>query len=120
MTRRFARATLMFGLAAITASIVATPAAAQSAFSDQTTGAQCDFTTFVWVDVPFGTHYPGGAVGDFNRDGWPDLFFLGGGGQEDALFINNQDGTFSNEAVAWGVFAVLPGVLSVWPGAVNG
>lgn len=45
----------------------------------------------------------GGTVGDFNRDGWPDLFLLGGGGRPDALFINNGDGTFTDEAAAWGV-----------------
>ena len=57
----------------------ALPAGAQS-FSEQTTTAGLNFTTFVAPDVLFGEHYPGGAVGDFNRDGWPDIFVLGGGG----------------------------------------
>ncbi len=48
---------------------------------------------------------PGAAAGDFNNDGWEDLFFLGGDFSTDALFINNQDGTFSNEAAAWGIDA---------------
>jgi len=43
----------------------------------------------------------GGAVGDFNRDGWPDVFIVGGGGVPDALFINQQNGTFVNEAATW-------------------
>lgn len=44
----------------------------------------------------------GGGVGDFNNDGWPDLFILGGL-NPDMLFINNGDGTFREEAASWGV-----------------
>ena len=47
----------------------------------------------------------GMAVGDFNRDGWPDLFVLGGGGVPDQLFMNDGDGTFTNRASQWGVAA---------------
>ena len=38
-------------------------------------------------------------------DGWPDLFLLGGGdlNTADALYINDGDGTFTDEAAAWGV-----------------
>ena len=45
----------------------------------------------------------GAAVGDFNRDGWQDIFLLGGGGAVDALYLNNGDGTFTDHAagVAW-------------------
>lgn len=52
----------------------------------------------------------GGAVGDFNNDGLPDLFILGGVGADDCLYINNGDGTFSEEAEAWGVGARHRGV----------
>ncbi len=45
----------------------------------------------------------GGAVGDFNNDGWPDLFVIDGGGAPDRLFINNGDGTFTDEAASWGL-----------------
>lgn len=45
----------------------------------------------------------GMAVGDFDRDGWPDLFVLGGGAVADQLFINDGDGTFTDQADAWGV-----------------
>jgi hypothetical protein len=45
----------------------------------------------------------GGAVGDFNNDGWQDFFFMTGGTGLDKLFINNQDGTFTDRAVAWGL-----------------
>ncbi len=48
----------------------------------------------------------GAAAGDFNNDGWMDLFALGGGLQPDALYINNQDGTFSEQAESWQVAAL--------------
>lgn len=52
----------------------------------------------------------GGAVGDFNSDGWPDLFVLSGYNQPDKLFINNGNGTFSEQGAAWGVARVHRGV----------
>ncbi len=72
-------------------------------FSDQTIAAGLLFN-----HVPGEAHAGqlmegGGTVGDFNRDGWPDLFVFGGGGVEDGLFINNGDGTFSDQAASWGV-----------------
>lgn len=47
----------------------------------------------------------GVAVGDFNRDGWPDLFVVRGGTGYDRLFINQGNGTFVDRAAAWGVAA---------------
>ena len=52
----------------------------------------------------------GGAVGDFNNDGWQDLFFLAGGGGPDALYLNNGDGTFSDHAQEAGLAAAHRGV----------
>jgi hypothetical protein len=46
------------------------------------------------------------CVGDFNRDGWPDLFVNKGGIGTDRLFINQGNGTFIDQAAAWGVAAV--------------
>ena len=43
----------------------------------------------------------GGAAADFDRDGWQDLFVLGGGGEQDHLFLNAGDGTFVNRTSAW-------------------
>lgn len=44
----------------------------------------------------------GGAVADFDGDGYQDVFALGGGMNADKLFINNGDGTFQDLAPAWG------------------
>jgi len=55
------------------------------------------------------SHYASGAaVGDFNRDGWQDLYIPTGGaaGVPDRLYINNQDGTFTDEAALWGLTVV--------------
>lgn len=46
---------------------------------------------------------PGGAVGDFNGDGAPDIFALGGSLGTDRLFINDGNGTFVEQAAAWGI-----------------
>ncbi len=78
---------------------------AQLLFSEQAIAAGL---SSVW-DTP--TNYgmyvemQGGAtVGDFNNDGWPDLFVLSGAGNSgDHLFINNQNGTFTDQAASWGV-----------------
>ena len=53
----------------------------------------------------------GGTVGDFNNDGWQDLFILSGGdgNQPDHLFINNGNGTFTDRALEWGLTAAHKG-----------
>lgn len=45
----------------------------------------------------------GVGVGDFNNDGWLDLFVPSGGTGPDKLYINRGDGTFVDEGAAWGV-----------------
>lgn len=45
----------------------------------------------------------GGAVADFDFDGYPDFYLLGGSDQSNALFKNNSDGTFTNVASQAGV-----------------
>ena len=58
-------------------------------------------------DVAAGSRYSamhgGGAVGDFNNDGYHDIFILTGGGSPDRLYINNGDGTFTDRAPEWGL-----------------
>jgi hypothetical protein len=43
----------------------------------------------------------GGAVGDYNNDGWPDLYITCWGGN--ALYRNNGDGTFTDVTAKSGV-----------------
>ena len=63
-----------------------------------------------------GTHddFSGGvSVGDFNRDGWQDLFVVTGGEGPDRLYLNRGDGTFREAAERAGVAAVHRGHGSV-------
>ncbi len=43
----------------------------------------------------------GVAVADVNRDGWPDVYVSNDVSPNDVLYINNQDGTFTDKAGAW-------------------
>lgn len=61
----------------------------------------------------------GTSVGDFNIDGWPDLYIAGLGSVPDMLFINQQDGTFQDQAAAWGIDRLHMGTGSA-VGDVNG
>jgi hypothetical protein len=45
----------------------------------------------------------GGAVGDFNRDGFQDLFVIGGSAGFDRLYLNDGQGNFVDVSVAAGV-----------------
>lgn len=50
----------------------------------------------------------GVAVGDYDRDGWPDLYFSGGSGGQGALYRNQKGEHFEERTVQAGV--ALPGV----------
>ena len=89
--------------AASLALMLSGPAAAQLSFSDQTQAAGLNVSLAHAADHPAMIMDGGGTVGDFNADGWPDLFVPSGGLTPDRLFINNQDGTFTDEAAAWGL-----------------
>ena len=64
-----------------------------------------------WMSGGFG-------VGDFNNSGYPDVFVCNTGGAPDRLFINQGDGTFADEAEAWGV-AITHGSNGVAVGDIN-
>jgi hypothetical protein len=51
----------------------------------------------------------GAACGDYDGDGWHDLYYIGGNVGRNWLFRNNGDGTFTDVAVAAGVD--LPGIV---------
>ncbi|HMN40775.1 MAG TPA: CRTAC1 family protein [Phycisphaerales bacterium] len=91
--------------AAILGATAALPSAlAQTAqLSDQT--ASAGLTAIHTTDPGGGLRSMSGgiAVGDFNRDGWQDVFVLGGPHAPDKLYINNHDGTFTDRATQWGV-----------------
>ena len=105
---RAAGCALVGGAAALAAAVGS--AAAPPAFSAQSAAAGVAVnhsTSGVTL-----TGYTGGAcIGDFNRDGWPDLFFISGGNgsKPDYLFINNKNGTFTNRAAEWGLTAIHKG-----------
>lgn len=75
-------------------------AGGNGAFSDQTSSVQLSASY-----SPGNVHgfHGGGAVGDFNGDGWQDVFYPAGGNTPDKLFINNGDGTFTDQAAAWNI-----------------
>lgn len=72
-------------------------------FSDQTIAANLMFSHTTYAQTELNMMISGAAVGDFNNDGWDDLFVLGGGVVSDALFINQGDGTYTDQAPKWGV-----------------
>lgn len=85
--------------AAIVLSLVTDSLAQTLHFSNQTLAAGLD-VRHATMSYPFTS---GAAAGDFNRDGWQDLYVLRGIAGPDALFLNNQDGTFTDVAASAGV-----------------
>ena len=43
----------------------------------------------------------GVAVADLNGDGWPDIYVSNDIAPNDVVYVNNRDGTFTNEAARW-------------------
>ncbi len=84
--------------------LVAPGALAQLQFSNQTVPSR-----LLPVEAPALGVYSmaggGAAAGDFDRDGWQDLFVIGNAARPDRLFINQGDGTFVDQAAQWGVNA---------------
>jgi enediyne biosynthesis protein E4 len=74
-------------------------------FSNQTTAAQVNMVHSTPLDTKEdgSLMMAGGAAGDFNNDGWVDLFVIGGGLRADALYINAGDGTFQDLAGSAGL-----------------
>ncbi|MDT7830162.1 FG-GAP-like repeat-containing protein [Pricia sp. S334] len=57
---------------------------------------------FVEISEKAGIRYHGYShstvINDFNEDGWPDIYVANDFFSNDLLYINNQDGTFTNRA----------------------
>ncbi len=79
-------------------------------FVDHTQGAGVSFLHDTPLDTPGRPMHAGGTVGDFNKDGFPDLFVVGSGMTADRLFINNGDGTFTDQAASAGLTDLYRGV----------
>jgi hypothetical protein len=71
--------------------------------------------TEVSGQVGLGTMTPtvGAAWGDYNNDGYPDLFLSNGVGRSQ-LFRNNGDGTFTDVSREAGVDAIVFGSVAFW------
>ena len=93
----------------LTLGLVAAAAGAELSFQEATVGAGL-LAKRDPLDFPFANMTGGATVGDFNRDGWQDLFLLGGGRAPDALYLNNGDGTFTDHAAAAGLAAYHRGI----------
>jgi len=105
MSRR--RFTLSF--AVLLGSLALSTAAAQDgvvSFSDMAPTAGIDFFHSNPSGFTQSQYSGGGTAGDFNNDGWMDIFAVSGGNGRDHLFINNGDGTFSDKATAWGIATI--------------
>jgi len=87
----------------VLAAATPSPAVEHPVFSDITAIAGVTTKHTPPANVQTSPMLSGGAAGDFNRDGWQDLFVVGGGGAADRLFINNGDGSFTDLAQDWNV-----------------
>ncbi|GAB4544285.1 MAG: hypothetical protein Tsb0013_01300 [Phycisphaerales bacterium] len=90
------------------ATVLSAPAFALAqgiSFTDVTNrvGVAAEYTVFQTGFRQLEFMMAGGCVADFNRDGWEDLFILTGDKDTDKLYINNGNGTFSEQGEQWGV-----------------
>ena len=80
---------------------------AQLQFSDQTLAAGSESA---YRASGCGEYGGGVVVADLDRDGGPDLFLPSDHERPDTLYINQQNGTFVNEAARWGLESLYTGL----------
>jgi hypothetical protein len=72
-------------------------------FQNQGDGTFAEVGAAAGVNFAYASH--GLTVGDYDNDGWPDLYVGGYSSQRCRMFRNNRDGTFDNVTVAAGLTA---------------
>ncbi len=91
------------GVALVTVmGLVATAVAAPPAFTNVSVqaGVAVEYDP---TSMPNESYGGSACVGDFNRDGFQDIYVCAGAqAGPDHLFINNGDGTFTDKAAEWG------------------
>lgn len=100
------RCTTSIATAIVIGAIAPSTMAQQTAIAYTEYASQAGLGDAIRLNAPggqYGIMSGGGVAGDFNNDGYHDIFMLSGGGVADYLFINNRDGTFTNQASQWGV-----------------
>src|SRR5690606_24658310 len=96
-------------LAVMAFAAVAVPAAAQVSFADVTDACGIEMTHGASAAIPpllgeQGTRFgAGGAVGDYDGDGWPDVYLCNSDGHSNRLYRNRGDGTFEDVTEQAGV-----------------
>ena len=102
---------LFHGQSLLTAALLLSASApAQLTFENRTADAGIDISLAHAADHPADIMDGGGTVLDANADGWPDLFIPSTGLYPERLFINQQNGSFADEAAAWGLTDLYRGV----------
>jgi len=88
----------------LTCHLLSLSALAQS-FTSATSESQINFNHINGAEQPREATIvaAGGAVADYDFDGYPDFYLLGGSDQHNAMYRNNGDGTFSDVAATAGV-----------------
>lgn len=100
MLRTLLSLTFIFGYSAIQA---------QTYYVDDAVNAGIDhYSSFGYNEYAMGG---GVAWLDFNNDGWLDLY-LTGGYQQDFLYLNNQNSTFTDVSVSAGIVSSTMGVMT--------
>ncbi len=103
------------GLAVVAWSAVATSPVFGQSFTDVTAAAGL-YSPVDHLAITDGHWFltAGFAVGDYDGDGWDDIFMFRGTARRASLFHNDGDGTFTDVAQQAGLAIQVPGSGAVW------